>query len=371
MDADLQPVYNRIMQAEHPEDLFGSRSVILPPSTLLEYLAKEYDALKAVTPPSLYGALEDVEAARDADAKLDRLYATGKDRIKRQVYGIEGANKIRPSYASKSFKVGENTYFIGAKLFTSEHANGYEGFLERDGKSIGEVVIKVAIDVSHNPHLQNEARNLDAMHAIDAPQWKHLPLLLDRFSSANRIGLVHRKIVGFSLSDVRVHRVHKNGVDAKHIAWMFDRAFSCLGFVHGMGLVHGGINPDTIIVQPPNHNVFLVGWSGAALKPAQTEEKVTAPVTDYTAPEVRAAGQIGPWSDIYSLGKTMIYALGGDPTTGELPDSVPDAYKKFLAELTAADQFARPAKAWDLHTEHCRIKDATFGARKFVHFDMS
>lgn len=370
MDADLNSVYLQVMQANQPEDLFGCEDVVLPEATLLKYLKGEYGKFKRLTKPSLYHDPLDVEAATDADARLEELYSLAQTRIGQHVYGIEGRGKRHPTYAVKSFTVGANRYFIGNLLRGGEDSNLYEGFMERDGLAVGEVVIKVAKDQSFNPLLQTEVRNLDLLHETPVPQWKHLPFVMDRFQSGGRVGLVFRKIGGFSLAEVRAHRTHVKGVDRKHIVWMLDRGFSCLGYVHRLGLVHGNLSPEHFIVQPPSHNAIICGWKQAVHKPAVTGEKVIAIPGEFTAPEVAERGKIGPWSDIYSLGKLMIWTLGGDTATNTIPDSVEEPLRRFLLSLVEENHLVRPADAWSLYEQQCKIKDSLW-PRKFLHFDMA
>jgi serine/threonine protein kinase len=232
------------------------------------------------------------------------------------------------------------------------------------------VVIKIAADSSCNQRLQNEVRILDALHEAALPQWKHLPLVLDRFQAGGRFGIVQRKISGFSLGEVRRHRQHINGVEQRHVAWMMDRLFSCLGFVHSLGVVHGSLGAEQVIVQPESHNVIVCGWNGAVLNPAVTGEKIIVSADDLPAPEIIEDQPVGPWTDIYALGKLMIWVLGGNPADNTMPDSVDEKIQRFLLSLVHENYRLRPDNAWDLHDQQCRIKDSLW-PRKFLHFDMT
>lgn len=369
MDADLQPIHEKVMQATGPEDLFGSEDVVLPAQTLLGYLEKKYRPLKDVTSQA-YQDPEDLEASRDADQKLERLYALAQQRIGNHVYGIEGRGRLKPPYATRCFDVGPNRYFLGTKLWDGEHISLHEAFMERDGVSVGEVVIKVAKDPSHNHIVDAEVRNLDILHATPVPQWKHLPYIMDRFQSGGRQGIVQRKISGHPLSEIRRHRAHKNGLDRKHMVWIMDRCLSCLGYVHRQRLVHGALDPERIIVQARSHNALVVGWSAAVYEPARSGERTAVPAGDFTAPEVRDRGNIGPWSDIYSLGKLMIWLLGGDIATKQIPEGIEEPWAPFLQSLVAEDYLKRPTDAWEVHQQECTIKDKLW-KRTYLHLDMS
>jgi serine/threonine protein kinase len=343
--------------------------VVLPSQTLLKLLEERYTKLKRVVDPSLYRQ-PDKDSAEDANAKLDKFYELAKSRIRQYIYGIPGRTQARPAHATKSFNVGPNRYYLGTKLNEGSHSNTFEAFMERDGTHVGDILLKVAKDPSHNPFLKREARNLDVLHELMVPQWKHLPFIMDRFESGGRMGIAFRRVSGYSLRQVHEHRTHRTGVDQKHIVWMLDRLFSCLGYVHSQGLVHGDLNPDHILIQPPSHNAIICGWAAAAHKPAITRESLTLSDHVFAAPEARSNGQIGPWSDIYSVGKLMIWLIGGDPAQNTIPSGVAGPISRFLLSMVVEDHERRPADAWKLFNEQCAIKDSLW-PRQFVHFDMS
>lgn len=376
MDADLAPVHRQVVEAEHPEELFGSEDIVLPASFLLKFLLERYNKLAVVCDPTKYTDLEDTEAAEEAAAKLKALYATATARMRRGHYGFSGFNAPLPRSSSKSFTVGERTYHIGSKLYDGDTTATYQAFLEAEGLNIGEVVVRLAKQPEHNHVVDSEARNLFLLHSVEVPQWKHLPMLLDTFHSSGRMGIVSRKLVGYTLAEVHKHRRHAAGVDQKHVAWMLDRLFSCLGFVHSRVIVHGALSPDSVRIEAANHNALIGAWEFACINPARSAEKVNVDEIIasgnevFAAPEVLERGEIGPWSDIYSTGKLMIWLLGGDPETDELPPQVEPAVAGFLKKLVTPSRHGRPSDAWELYAEQCAIKDALW-PRKFLHFDMS
>lgn len=369
MDANLQLAYEQIMQAEHPEDLFGVHDIVLPADTLLEHLRTKYDPLRSATDPKMYQDPADSEAADDAHSKLLGLYAAAEMRIRQRIYGLLGRGRPLPSHAVKHFTVGSNRYHVGNAVLSDSSLVTYEGFLMRHHEMCGEVVIKVANTTASNHLLHNEARAIDELHRNPVPQWKHLPLLMDRFSARQRLGLVYRRFSGSTLTEVRRHRLHRGGVDQRHMVWILDRILSCLGYAHRCGLVHGALIPENVLIQPALHNVIIDGWGTSVLKPAVSGERGAFYSQEYSAPE-SVAGHVGPWSDIYSLGKLMIWLVGGDPLTKRTPEDVEPTIANLLRRMTDEDIYKRPQDAWDLHEAQNRVKDALW-PRKFLHFDMT
>ncbi len=373
MDADLKDVYLRITQAQFPEDVFGYENIILPAPTLLEFLAERYDGLRTVTDPRQYSNPDDIEAARDATTLLDRFYEQAKRRIEEYVYGIPGYDRVAAPRGGKTFQIGASVFSVGRKLTQGDHTTLYGAFMERKmdsvRESVGDVVVKIAKCDEHNDHARNEARILSALHKREVPQWKHLPFVLGSFQSGGRVGSVQRLVDGYTLTQVRQHDRHRKGVDRKHVAWMIDRITSCFGYVHSQGIVHGNLTPDHLMVQPHNHNVIVCGWGSAVQDPARSGERVREAAAVFAAPEVTQGGQIGPWSDVYSIGKTLIWLLGGDPEENSIPDRVEEPVQDFLLRLVAESPTSRPDDCWELYDEQCHIKDSLW-PRKFLHFDM-
>ncbi len=371
MDADLEPVYLAVTQAEHPEDVFGFEDIILPVNTLLDYLEQEFKKRAEILNPENYSNIDDIEAAKEALPLLKKFYEEGQARIEKMLYGMLGFGLASPISKAKSFKVGNRTYYIGPKLAVGESFTHYEGFVAYKDKPLGEVLLKLANTPEDNLRLEQEVRVLNHLHSVDVPQWRHFPYILDRFNVGGRKGLAIRKVKAFRLSDVRSHPRHQAGIDQKHMVWILDRLLSALGFCHEMGVVYGGLTPEHVFLQTELHGAFIAGgWGSAAIRPAVSNEKVIDIHEIYSPPEVKAKGKIGPWSDIYSLGKLIIWILGGNPAANEIPEEVEPALRDFILDMVVESSDLRPNNAWELYQVQCEIKKSIW-APKFLHFDMS
>ncbi|MET0267296.1 MAG: zinc ribbon domain-containing protein [Duganella sp.] len=75
--------------------------------------------------------------------------------------------------------------------------------------------------------------------------------------------LIVRNPVGYwgSLADVLRHT--PQGVDARHVVWMWRRVLEVLGHVHASGWAHTRVAPEHLLVHPADHGILIIGWSQA------------------------------------------------------------------------------------------------------------
>lgn len=149
-----------------------------------------------------------------------------------------------------------------------------------------------------------------------------------------------------------------------------DRLLGLLGYVHSLGIIHGRIDPERVRVRPGNHNALLTGWGHAVYRPAVTREGIVPNGGMFEAPEIGDSNAIGPWTDIYSLGKTLIWLIGGDPVTNEMPDSVEPKLRQFLLNMVRKSPRARPNDAWQLYKAQNRLKDSLW-ERRFLPLNLA
>jgi serine/threonine protein kinase len=231
----------------------------------------------------------------------------------------------------------------------------------------GAVVIKLANEPADNPWLQNEADTLRAL-AGEAKQYgQHLPVLRDQFRTQdNRLANVLAPCEGYDL--VALRQRFPQGVEPRHVIWIFRRVLSVLGYVHEQGILHGNIEPAHIIVRPQDHNVWLIDWCYAITRPRETGATFRALNAHYSAPEVAERKAPLPAADLYSLGLTMLYLLGGDPLSQTFPPSVPERLQRFVQFFLKPSAIQRPQEAWKMAHTLETIRAELFGPHQFVEF---
>jgi serine/threonine protein kinase len=155
---------------------------------------------------------------------------------------------------------------------------------------------------------------------------------------------------------------HKK-LDPEHVAWITDRALNTLKFLHFNGVVHGDVKPQNLIIQEQNHGMVLVDYGLSAIRPGRGA--MAKGYTPYFAPPEQISGSVLlPESDFFSLGVTMIYALGGSIDGRRVPSNTPDPMCNFIKRLLVHDVLGRPNwQKEDLHATFLKVREESFGRR--------
>ncbi len=96
-----------------------------------------------------------------------------------------------------------------------------------------------------------------------------------------------------------------------------------LAHLHQAGQVHGEIRPQNVLLRPEGDTqlVYFPLWRNDPLGPptnANSPPQLLQPAADYLAPEMITGQDVGPASDLYSLGCLMYHLLAGEPPFGTL-----------------------------------------------------
>jgi len=206
--------------------------------------------------------------------------------------------------------------------------------------------------------LRQEAKLLWNIHHYS------LPAMRDYFKSPDGSFIMAMSFVeGKTLE----HSVKKHtAIHPEDVCWISQRILNALNYLHYHGIIHGDVKPANIIVQPQLHNAFLVDYGLASLRPKRYSAAIGyTPI--FAAPEFTQGKSPLPSSDLYSLGLTMMYVLGGDPIAKKMPDHVPQPIQKFFKQFVVHDPLERPDwQKQDLVERLSDIRYEVFGRRHAV-----
>lgn len=150
---------------------------------------------------------------------------------------------------------------------------------------------------------------------------------------------------------------------------MVDQVLDALAEMHAQGLVHQDLKPENILLHSNAQGevdawVADLGVAGTFSELAMAKRGV-AGTPKWMAPEQlsRRPQELGPWTDLYALGRMLFEILGGEPTpsrlgpkqllemrlqTPEAPPNVPDAIGHIILRLLHPDPRQRYDRAADV-----------------------
>lgn len=217
------------------------------------------------------------------------------------------------------------------------------------------VCIKHAHNISPTTEeiLLEEAKNIWDLRHWGIPAMRDVLRMPD-----DSLALVMSYVPGKTL--VEVFEAN-NPIEPEHVAWIMERILNVLKYLHMHGVIHGDLKPQNILVQAETHTITLVDYGLSQSRPTMiTESKGHTPF--FAAPELIEGNTPLPESDLYGLGMSMIFALGGDVEHVSVPRHVPAAMKEFIKPLVRLLPTERP-EVWkvDLCEEIQKMRNAAFG----------
>lgn len=234
--------------------------------------------------------------------------------------------------------------------------------------------------ISRIPHgislLEREASVLRALaqKAAEKPWRKTWHKFVPAFVESLRINDVINKQANIFrresglISAENIKQLYPNGIDGRHIGWMFKRLLSILGFIHRHNIIHGATTPAHLLYHAENHGLVLVGWIHSVDFGADaTITTISTKYRDWYPPEVLQKRPASASTDIYMAAKCMVYLAGGDAANGVMPDTIPGRMRAFIRSCLLPGQGMRPDDAWRLHDEFSELLSSLYGEPKYHH----
>lgn len=221
--------------------------------------------------------------------------------------------------------------------------------------------------------LGNERRTLAHLRtAAGATTYgRYLPELVESFAVADRFP---RRVNVFAhepglYSLEQIHERHP-ALDGVHLAWIFNRMLTVLGFCHAQGTLHGAVLPSHVLLQAESHGLRLVGW-GQSVADGRLVHTLSTRYRDWYPPEVRNKQRASPATDLFLAARCLIYLAGGDPVADRMPDAVPEPMRRFVQGCLLGGIRMRPRDAWKLQEEFAQLLCRLYGPPKFHPLDMT
>lgn len=176
-------------------------------------------------------------------------------------------------------------------------------------------------------------------------------------ASAPQVFLVMELVSG---SDLR-RRLQHGGLDAVQVSYLAWDVLGALQHVHGFGIIHRDIKPANVLLVDAHEGPMrgkLADFGIAMLRSqGSAEEEVTTGTAAYLSPEQVEGRELGPETDVYSLGLVLIEAFTAIPCYSggvvdsalarlerdpHIPADLPAPLADVLRSMTAREPADRP-----------------------------
>jgi len=365
MPSALEVIQSQLAGATSFVAIFGA----LPSGdqkTQTAHLKKKYRELVRMTHPDQVSPAEQ-SLANTVFPILVRSYEEAQRALQAGRYDAVRAKPTASAPASSpdvTMRSAVSVYTVKADLSTmGDFSNVHLGRTATGDQ----VLLKVAAETGGNAFLAKEAAFYKAVAArtdIDGLR-RYLPQLIDSFTVSEQAREQYRVNVfrhtpGF-VSLTQIHEAYQKGLDPRDAAWIWRRLIAQALAAQALDVVHGAIVPDHVLVHPDTHEPLHLGWVHSVERPQERQARLTTVIDrwrDWYPPEIFARAIPSLQTDLYMVGKTMIYLAGGDVARNRFPRHYPQVMKDTVAKLIAEDARNRPTDGYAL------LREFTTGVRK-------
>jgi eukaryotic-like serine/threonine-protein kinase len=242
----------------------------------------------------------------------------------------------------------QSRYRIDELIDRGGMADVYRG---RDVRLERDVAVKVLREVEHERRFAAEARTLARL------QHPNLVRLLDAGTDNGDAFLVLELLGGATVRQM----LNGGALPSDRVARIGTETTAALDYIHRQGIVHRDVKPSNLMLDAYG-SIRLADFGIARLLGATriTGTHQAIGTMAYIAPEQLEGGEVGPPTDVYSLGLVLIECLTGrrvfdgppaeaaaarmsrDP---DVPAALPGGWPGILAAMTARDPHTRPSAA--------------------------
>ena len=351
-----QPFVDKIKEAKRAEDFFIGLGVTK--ATQERMLKKRYQGMaKMVHPDHNPG----VEEANLVLAALNILHEEAERKIADGTFG--------KSLATITFKDRKTSKTIEKiePLTRGDIADLYTGRL--DGKK---VVLKIASDERDSDLIKNEATVLRKLaEAPDADHFmKYLPTLVDSIKLDGKQANIFELVEGSHTLE-KVLSLYPDGIEGRHVAWIWRRLLEVSIWAHLNGHLHMAIIPSNILVIPNNHGIKLLDWcySGPL---ASTAKAIVPKYEEFFPPEARLKKIAKGGFDIFMIAKcvrSLIEGVEGAKKAGWSPRA-PSYFTGMVAACLIPNPNMRYHLAQEVYDQLKKNVEKMYGPPKFIPFEL-
>lgn len=211
------------------------------------------------------------------------------------------------------------------------------------------VIAKVARSPKDNPVLEHEAVLTGTLTGSRSGSARFFPRCLDQFLVADGALMLRVSVYAHDpalVSLAALLSAYPRGLAPEDAGWIARRVMAQALAAETVGLVHGAILPEHVLVHPLSREPLHLGWTHAQrATPAARIGQIIDARRAYYPPEVFAKKPVDARTDIYMAGAVITALFGGDVAARSLPRSLPKPVRESILSCTHESPARRPAGA--------------------------
>lgn len=325
-----------ILEVKTPQELFGDKA----------QAQRVYQRLLHIAHPDMYGDEQMKIKANSAFIRLNELW----EAFNKHPLG----NKLNDS---STIRTKKHEYSLGEKFYDADGVSYYFATYDAGHER---AVIVIPSEVQDNDLIENYSASLNKLKKeVNKKYEAFFPKYIEAFRF--KINGQVKQLLAYSQPSnlftlKQIHDEYPEGLHGRDLAWIFKRLLVAIGNTHEVGIVHGGINLDAVLIEPDQHGVLLTSWQYSVAK----GEPLTALPSAYKANYPSYVFEKKPTRnelDIMLAAKTMETLMRSDTP------------KPLVAFLKGCQLNTLPS-AGALLTEFDALLERVYGERRFHVFTM-
>ena len=203
--------------------------------------------------------------------------------------------------------------------------------------------------------LENFSKEASMLASLDHPG---IVKVLTSFQACGTAYFVMPFVDGVPLDELIANRQRKSQFfSEEELRGLLERVLDALAYLHDRGIYHRDIKPGNILIT--NDGIPVLIDFGSAREQMSERSMTVIESPGYTPFEqLQSRGNIGPWSDLYALGATLVKAIAfeappkaadrmmGDPWKGLSAISSLSHYSSKLLKSIDRAMEVNPAERW-------------------------
>jgi serine/threonine protein kinase len=340
---NLKEIKTLLSKSKHPEDIFGydiSRSEAV----------KIFKRFKSLTHEDKVPDI-DKSLAHDLFIEINKLWDIALFKFRNETYGDVSVDHIDKFSIKSKYK----SYDICGSFSKGSLCNVYHTTNH---------ILKVSKTHTDNSLLEQEAKVLNLFkNSSYEILHKTVPTIFESFDIRNKgkeklnVNVLDYYDGYVSLS--RILEVYPDGIDGRHIIWIWKRILMTLGFVHKHKIVHGCLNLDNILINPVEHSLIIIDWC-YSVSEGESLVLIDSKYKDYYPGEVFKKESVNSDLDIYMSAKCMQAIF----------DKMSPHIYQLIRSALIQNKSSRYKNAWDVYDIIVDCADKIYGKSKFIELNL-